>query len=765
MTMPSTQETPVVDDVRRYPFHALPDPVLVADAESRYVDANAAALKLLGYTLAELQTMTVADIVAHGKEWTTCEFERFRATGSWEGRVVVRSRSRTLTVVEARATAVRLPDRTAYLSVLRELRTPVVPTPSRTKARILVVDDEPANRKLLADLVVREGYEALVATGGAEALALLTHEPVDLVLLDLMMPGIDGMAVLTALQAQQRLPALPVVVVTAHDDRKVRIDALTAGAVDFVGKPLDRFEVACRIRTLVDLKRLRDASAADAAGVRAQLQAVLASAPDFVVSLDRDGVIRYMNRATPPYSVEQLVGSTWVSLGTTPEARAASAATLDRVLTTGESARFASSSANADGSTIYFESHIGAVRLAGEIVGAVVVARDVTHQKRTEMQLTVSDRMASVGTLAAGVAHEINNPLAAVMANLDLALDGTEALAQPLDPDKLAELREELRDAHDAADRIRQIVRDLKLFSRAEDVDVVVPVDVQRVLESTLRMARNEIRHRTRVVKDYGKTPLVLANESRLGQVFLNLVVNAAQAIREGNAEHNEIRIGTSMDSVGRVQVDIRDTGPGIPPDVLGRLFTPFFTTKPVGLGTGLGLSICHRIVTELGGEIQVESAPGEGTMFRVLLRPVPRDHIDQSDAVAVPQRVAARRGRIMVIDDEPVIGQTVRRVLAKDHDVTVVERAQEALDLLLGAENHFDVIFCDLMMPQMTGMDLYEQLTCSEFPEQATRIVFLTGGAFSQQARHFLDEVTNPRLEKPFDAMHLRTLVNERIR
>jgi PAS domain S-box-containing protein len=632
------------------------------------------------------------------------------------------------------------------------------------KPRILIVDDEPANRKLLADLATREGYEALTASGGAEALALLTDDSVDLVLLDLMMPGLDGMAVLAELRQRRMLPALPVVVVTAHEDRKIRIDALKAGAVEFLEKPIDRVDVTCRLRTLVELKRLRDAAETDAATARAQLRAVVENAPDIVISVDREGIILFVNHVLPQYTREQVVGTSWLSY-LQPEEREPVQAALDEVIATGRSSVFETRTKGPDGSFLTFEAHAGPIRLAGEIVGAVMIARDVTEKKRTEVHLQVSDRMASVGTLAAGVAHEINNPLAAVMANLEFAVRDAEILAQRHDDGEVGDMRDALRDARDSADRIRLIVRDLKLFSRAEEGDRVAPVDVRRVLESTLRMAWNEIRHRARLIKDYGTIPLVAANESRLGQVFLNLVVNAAQAIPEGDAEHNEIRIVSSIDRAGRVQVDIRDTGPGIPPEVLRRLFTPFFTTKPVGVGTGLGLSICQRIVTSLGGEIQVESQVGSGTTFRVLLPPAAPDAVEQHPAVAPPQRPSLRRGRILVVDDEPMIGQALRRTLAKEHEVTVVERAQDALDLLLSTGSDFDVIFCDLMMPQMTGMDLYEHLTRGGAAEPASRIIFLTGGAFTQRAREFLDQVPNLRIEKPFDTMHLRTLVNDRIR
>jgi signal transduction histidine kinase len=391
--------------------------------------------------------------------------------------------------------------------------------------------------------------------------------------------------------------------------------------------------------------------------------------------------------------------------------------------------------------------------------------RDVTllvEQKKMQNQLMISDRMASMGTLAAGVAHEINNPLTCVMANLDLAARDIAEQAGKLGLSaEFSEVREELHDARAAVGRIRDIVRDLKIFSHSGE-SKTGPVDVQRVMESTLRMAWNEIRHRARLVKNYGKTPPVEASESRLGQVFLNLVVNAAQAIGEGRAEQNEIRISTSVDPSGSVAIEIADTGPGMPPEVLSRLFTPFFTTKPIGVGTGLGLSICHRIVLDFGGTLDVKSEVGKGTSFRVSLPPAGTPVAEAAPQVALDMP-ARRRGRILVVDDEPMIATSVQRTLSAQHEVVAVGSASEALTRI-GAGERFDVIICDLMMPQMTGMDLHAELS-RVVREQADRMIFLTGGAFTTRARAFLDETPNQRVEKPFDTVHLRALINDRIR
>ncbi|MCB9727058.1 MAG: response regulator [Deltaproteobacteria bacterium] len=394
--------------------------------------------------------------------------------------------------------------------------------------------------------------------------------------------------------------------------------------------------------------------------------------------------------------------------------------------------------------------------------GGVVVLRDVTRDKATQSQLMESDRLASVGMLAAGVAHEINNPLACVLANLDLCQRALVERAEAEGRSDETELSEMLNDAREAADRVRQIVRDLRIFSRHEE-QRTGPVDLQKVLDSSLRMAWNEIRHRARVIKDFRPIPLVEASESRLGQVFLNLIVNAAQAIPEGDAGAHSIRVSTRMGDDGRVVAEVSDSGTGIPEANLPHLFRPFFTTKGPGVGTGLGLAICQRIVASLGGDIRVTSELGRGTTFTVALaaatstEPVSR----RLKVATVPP--ASRRARVLVIDDEPLITTVIARTLAADHDVSTTVEAKQALDRIRGGET-FDVILCDLMMPQMTGMELHAAL--AEFaPEQASRVIFLTGGAFTPAARSFLDLVPNQRVEKPFDAQHLRALVNDRVR
>jgi signal transduction histidine kinase len=301
------------------------------------------------------------------------------------------------------------------------------------------------------------------------------------------------------------------------------------------------------------------------------------------------------------------------------------------------------------------------------------------ERKKMREQLLIAERMASVGMLSASVAHEINNPLAVVLGNLEIVLQRLEAPdGKPAGTGSdngaaalLAEIVQPLQQAHEAAERVSHIVRDLKIFSRPSDAEQRGPLDVERVLESALRMASNEIRHRARLVRNYARVPPVLGNEARLGQVFLNLIVNAAQAIPEGRAGDNTVSLSVRPDENDRIMVEVSDTGIGMSAEVAARIFDPFFTTKAEGVGTGLGLAICHSIVTQLNGEIAVQSSPGHGTTFRVSL---PRAAAEVPSAGRPPvEPVGKRKGRILVVDDEPMLCATVERILAIDHDVTTV--------------------------------------------------------------------------------------------
>ena len=387
---------------------------------------------------------------------------------------------------------------------------------------------------------------------------------------------------------------------------------------------------------------------------------------------------------------------------------------------------------------------------------ALAIIHDTSARKRDEAQVRLTDRLSAMGALAAGVAHEINNPLSFVLGNVEWAL---ERLEHGESPQAVASALEEARDG---ARRVQSIVRDLKTFSRSEhESESRRPVDVLPVLRSSLNIARNQLRHRARLATDLQPVPAVEGSEQRLGQVFLNLLINAAQAIPRNAAAEHDIFVGTRTAPDGSVIIEVRDSGEGMTPEVMRRIFDPFFTTK-AGEGTGLGLPICHAIVRSLGGRIEVESEPGRGSTFRVVLPPATRGVVDGVEASA-PRGGAARPGRVLIVDDEPLVASSMARLLGRAHQVITVTSARDALTRIEDGED-FDVILCDLMMPEMTGMELWAALARAR-PGVEQRMVFITGGTFTDRAREFLETTANAWLEKPFEAGTLRDTVADQMR
>ncbi|HEY4105439.1 MAG TPA: ATP-binding protein, partial [Polyangiaceae bacterium] len=393
----------------------------------------------------------------------------------------------------------------------------------------------------------------------------------------------------------------------------------------------------------------------------------------------------------------------------------------------------------------------------GRVIMTVGVSRDVSDRKKLEAQLRLTETMSTVGTLAAGMAHEINNPLTYVIANLEYLAERLPEHGPWLGERQAREWVSALSEAREGAARVQRIVKDLKDASRGGE-DHFGAVNIEQVLESTLKLAANELQHHARVVREYQRVPAVNGNAARLGQVFLNLLVNAAHAIREGAADANEIRLVLRTDATGRVVIEVRDSGHGIPEEHMARLFEPFFTTKDVGEGTGLGLFICHRIVSDLSGAIEVESSPGSGSVFRVILPSAGAPSEPADAALEQTPRHEVRRGRILVVDDDTLVAKALSRLLAEHHEVIALTSAGDALARLERGER-FDLIFCDLMMPVTTGVEFHERLR-KLAADQAERTIFITGGAFTDASRKFLETTANDRLEKPFDQHKLQKLV-----
>jgi signal transduction histidine kinase/CheY-like chemotaxis protein len=390
--------------------------------------------------------------------------------------------------------------------------------------------------------------------------------------------------------------------------------------------------------------------------------------------------------------------------------------------------------------------------------------------RRTQEQLVVADRRISVGRLAAGVAHEVNNPLSFISGNLSFSaveLDKVRrALASGAPEDvadahrALAAIDAALQDGVEGVERVAHIVRSLKTFAR-QDGDARAPLDLREAVAAAIDMAGPELKHRARLVRDLSRAPPVLGNAVRLSQVFLNLLINAAQAVDGRGAGRNEIRISLRRDPEGWAVCEVSDTGCGMGPDVLAHLWEPFFTTKPVGVGSGLGLSVSRNIVEAHGGAISVESREGEGSTFRVRLPPCPVEALAGETAAGEPSPPppAPARRRVLVVDDEPLVCAAVARMLG-EHEV-VTETEPRAALARVGRGERFDAVLCDVMMPGLDGEGVVSALRASA-PELAARVVLMTGGAFTEGARRFLRDWRGTVLEKPLQLEALRRAVNE---
>lgn len=410
-----------------------------------------------------------------------------------------------------------------------------------------------------------------------------------------------------------------------------------------------------------------------------------------------------------------------------------------------------------DGRT--FSATCSPVRAASPAVhGLVVVISDVTEVRRMQAQMAQSEQLMTMGLLISGVAHELNNPLATVM-----------AVAQRLQDLPVGEeVRDKLAVIDAEASRCRAIVKDLLQSVRPVSSEEITPVDLNEVVRTVLHLLRHQmgaddLQVRTRLDPDL---PRVMGSAQSLQQVFVNLVSNACQAMKEKPGA-GALTVTTRRQG-DRVMAEVQDDGPGIPPKNLKRIFDMFFTTKEVGRGTGLGLSIAFATVRQHGGVLSVRSVPGEGAVFRVELPAAPAAQALEAQPAAVrppapPAAASVRDGpaaldgrTVLVVEDEGPLAEVMAEVL-RAHGMVVEIAGDGRTARARLAEGSFDVVISDLKMPRMGGRELYREVAASR-PELARRIIFSTGDTASADTQAFFNEVGNPWLMKPF---HLKDLID----
>jgi two-component system NtrC family sensor kinase len=382
-------------------------------------------------------------------------------------------------------------------------------------------------------------------------------------------------------------------------------------------------------------------------------------------------------------------------------------------------------------------------RTVEERTREVVEAREV---------LLRAERLSALGRLSASVGHEINNPLSYVVGNLEYATAELERGPSS------SQVLSALGDAREGAERIRRIVRELRVFGKGSPQPHRELTSPSEALESALKLAGNELRCRARLSRELQTVPNVLADPTQLTQVFVNLLLNAAQAIpdEQSGTANSVITVRSRLQTDGRVAIEVRDTGRGISETDQKRLFEPFFTTKPLDQGTGLGLFVSLGIISSFQGEIEVESQLGAGTTVRVLL-PVAKTSTAPRQVSSRPP-LAARDRRLLLVDDDILVARSIVRLL-DEHEVEVVTSGKAALRRLLEHGPAFDLIFCDLMMPDMTGMDLFEEIERSR-PLLAERFVFISGGGVTDRCRQFIENHHERVLSKPIDRRAIKRVL-----
>lgn len=625
--------------------------------------------------------------------------------------------------------------------------------------------DLAARAVLVAAEAVGQGVAVLEVTPGEPqhtkivyanaALAQLLGRSVEETLLespfDLVVPE-DRRRLLDALNARLRGEAPP----TRHECQ--------LRARDGAGVPVDLgvhlFSEAGRTFEVLLMRDLREQRAAEerARASERRFGTLVEAAPDGVV-ISRRGVVVYANPAGARIlGVEPatLVGRSLAEFMSPEDGERMRA----RMQAIAQGQRLVPSEYRAtrpDGRVVVAEIASIPIELDGA-PAMLAFARDVTERASMQAELARADRLAALGRLAAGMAHEINNPLGFLSLSAE-SLDRRIRALVPRAEDRAAML--ELVDhVKQGASRVASIVRDLKAFSR-EPSGELSRVDLGAVLDAATRMIAHELTPRGRLEREIPALPGVIGDAGRLEQVFVNLLMNAAQSLPEG--ERGVVTLRARVEEA-HVVVEVVDTGVGIPPEFMERVFDPFFTMKPAGDGMGLGLSICHAIVRALGGEITIQSMVGRGTCVSVRLVRAPSAAAETALSRAKEETPPARRARILVVEDTPTFARMLQQILATSHEVTVVAGVEDAAAAIARADAAFDVILCDMMLRDGTGIDVFENARATQ-PPLVERFVFMTGGAFTPRVADFLEHTTRPRLEKPFAIATLERAIADVLR
>jgi len=659
---------------------------------------------------------------------------------------------------------------------------------------ILVVDNNAFYRQVLGDFFRAEGFEVAVAGDGVEALERIMAGGVDLVLLDLIMPRIDGARLCRFMKSQPEFSSIPVIILSGIlADEIDGIESINADA--YVAKmPMDQLQVMLR-RVLAQIDARKDASTPapvlegfekmfrrevvlELLEERRSHDAILDAITEGIVELSEDRRILKANAVFErmvSQSASDLIACRVGDLF--PDARPAIDALFESVKE--RSGQAASGIVTRRGRSIRMRLHSfhggplkgttfdpTLARAAAEnpkvrllqsekLPGFILLIEDVTEQLRAQEdrdrfreRMARSERMSAFGIFVGGAAHELNNPLTAVLGYSQLI----ETRELPED------VRAHLRKIEAGASRCKAIVESLLVFSR-RGRPATKPGNLNGVVAEVVRECGQTAKDSGVTVRSdpaAGPMPAEM-NAEEIAQALEAILDNAIRAASAG-AELHEVRVRTLQED-GFLAVEIEDSGPGIPPETVGRIFDPFFGTREVGQGRGLGLSVAYGIVRVHGGSLSARNLPGGGACLTVRIpSTAPADASSAIDTERVPVAGGLRPARILIVDDEPVVLDLLSDFLGATYHVETARNGRDGLSKASKAE--YDLILLDIKMPDMTGNQMYEALTTVR-PLMAERVVFTTGDIVQEETRRFLDRVGNPYLSKPFSLDALTEMVD----
>ena len=518
-----------------------------------------------------------------------------------------------------------------------------------------------------------------------------------------------------------------------HRTGEERDVAVSSGPFRMEG---DLIGTVATLRDITEPKRAQDTLARSEARYRHLVE----SASDAIVTLDANGRFTTVNHAAENisgYKREELVGQWFAPM--LPDDDLPKALGHFQQALAGETGLFETMFYRKDGEVRTISVTYSTPQKDEEVLCLI---RDVTDQKMLQEQLIQSEKMSAIGQLVSGVAHELNNPLAGISAFAQLLL-----AEKRFPPDQ----RTAAETIYSEARRASRIVQNLLTFARQHKAEKVLTA-INQVLDDTLELRAYELRVRgIDVRREYDDSlPDTMADAHQLQQVFLNLITNAEQAMEQRDGHHHHRLTVRTRRTAEAIRIEIEDTGAGIPPNLIERIFNPFFTTKPTGSGTGLGLSISLGIVREHEGRIWAENAPQTGARFVVEVPVTEPRSSGEHAAVAQVQSQASDRLRVLVVDDEASVRVSLQRYLAgRGHEVETTASGQDALTRLKASK--YDAVIVDMRMPDLSGEQLFERLR-SDDPAHAERVIFTTGDLVNEQMRRFLDGTGRPCVPKPFE-------------